>query len=140
MLAAITGLGALLQEEEVVEVRFFWDIAGPLIGVIVFIGSIWLVTSTDIGRSLSFLIVLGGTAGFVFITSLMWFMYSTAGPKIPPDEAGRFHVPLVGEVDSFWQGRFYAVAIGIGSLVIMIVCVVLLEAIERSREKEPETV
>lgn len=49
--------------------------------VIVFYGSIFLLTFTNVGKKLAFLITGAGVAGWMAINSLLFVLYAPRGPK-----------------------------------------------------------
>jgi hypothetical protein len=60
---------------------FFRGVIAVILGLTVFIGSVWLVVGTDVGARKALFLVLATFAGFVVILSLLWFRYPQQAPK-----------------------------------------------------------
>ncbi|MER3395897.1 MAG: hypothetical protein C4318_00300 [Acidimicrobiia bacterium] len=60
---------------------FFRGVIAVIIGLVVFVGSVWLVVGTNIGARKGLFVVLAAFAGFVVILSLLWFRYPQQAPK-----------------------------------------------------------
>lgn len=60
---------------------FMRGIAVVVVAVIVFVGSIWLVLSTDVGARKAIMVVLACWFAFISMLSLLWFRYPAQAPK-----------------------------------------------------------
>lgn len=49
--------------------------------IAVFYGSIWLITFTNLGKKLAFLITGAGVSGWLAINSLLFVLYAPRGPR-----------------------------------------------------------
>jgi len=66
---------------------FVTGILLTLVSVVVFYGSIYLLTYTNLGRKLGFLVTGAGIFGWSTIGSLLFVMYAPRGPR-PADIEG----------------------------------------------------
>lgn len=49
--------------------------------LVIFIGAIWLILSTNVGKRLGFLITGAGISGWVTINSILFILYAPRGPR-----------------------------------------------------------
>lgn len=147
---------------------FFRGVIAVILGLVVFVGSVWLVVGTDIGARKALFVVLGVFAGFVVILSLLWFRYPQQAPKpegpvclggsVNADFIANGGAPDQSKVDIEVQreGRvvqvsipactsgivvtkfFYPTIFLVGALVIMLVSTSIVRRIERSEKLAEE--
>ncbi len=60
---------------------FVRGVTAVIIGLAVFVGSVWLIVGTDVGFRKGLFLVLAIFSGFVVILSLLWFRYPQQAPK-----------------------------------------------------------
>lgn len=60
---------------------FFRGVIAVILGLVVFVGSVWLVVGTDVGVRKALFLVLATFAGFVVILSLLWIRYPLQAPR-----------------------------------------------------------
>ncbi len=147
---------------------FFRGVLAVIIGLVVFVGSIWLVVGTDIGARKGLFFVLAIFAGFVVMLSLLWFRYPQQAPKpegpvclggsVNPEFIANGGAPDQSEVDVEVQqdGKvvqvsipactggivvtkfFYPTIFMFGALIVMLVCLGIIRRIERSERLAAE--
>lgn len=49
--------------------------------LVIFIGSVWLLLGTNVGRRLGFLITGAGVSGWIVINSILFILYAPRGPR-----------------------------------------------------------
>lgn len=63
---------------------FVTGVVLTLASVIIFYGSVFLLTMTNLGKKLAFLVTGAGTFGWLTINSLLFVLYAPRGPR--PEE------------------------------------------------------
>ena len=87
--------------------------------VLVFIGSLWLVLWTDVGKRLSFLLTGAGVFGWLVINGILFVVYAPRG--IRPENLEGLNA---------FQMRLPSIALTLGSLVILAMFLVALTRYE----------
>ncbi len=87
--------------------------------VLVFIGSLWLVLWTDVGKRLSFLLIGAATFGWLAINGILFVVYAPRG--IRPENLEGLNA---------FQIRLPSIALTLGSLVILAMFLVALTRYE----------
>lgn len=87
--------------------------------VLVFIGSLWLVLWTDLGKRLSFLVTGAGVFGWLVINGILFIVYAPRG--IRPENLEGLNA---------FQMRLPSIALTLGSLVILVMFLVALTRYE----------
>jgi hypothetical protein len=143
---------------------FFRGVIAVILGLVVFVGSVWLVLGTDVGFRRGLFLVLGCFAGFVAILSLLWFRYPQQAPKPagPVCLGGKVNPEFIAnggapdqasvEVEREQDGKttmvsipactegvvatkyFYPAIFLVASLVGMLMCMAAVRRIDRSEE------
>ena len=49
--------------------------------VVIFVGTIWLLLGTNVGKKLGFLLTGAGVSGWVAINSILFILYAPRGPR-----------------------------------------------------------
>ncbi len=49
--------------------------------MVIFVGAVWLILSTNVGKRLGFLITGAGISGWVTINSILFILYAPRGPR-----------------------------------------------------------
>lgn len=147
---------------------FFRGVIAVIIGLVVFVGSVWLVVGTDIGARKGLFLVLASFAGFVVILSLLWFRYPQQAPKPegPVCLGGRVNPEFIAnggapdqakvDVEVTQDGQivqvsipactsgvivtkyFYPALFMAGALVLFLVCLAIMRRIEISERLAEE--
>ena len=91
-----------------------------VVAVVSFVGTGWLILSTNVGRRLGFLITGAATFGWLVIGSMLFVVYAPRGLR-PRDLEGL----------NAWEMRVPAVAITLASLILFLMFVVALGNYER---------
>ena len=87
--------------------------------VLVFIGSLWLVLWTDVGKRLSFLLTGAAVFGWLVINGILFIVYAPRG--IRPENLEGLNA---------FQMRLPSIALTVGSLVILLMFLVALARYE----------
>lgn len=85
-----------------------------------FVGTGWLILSTNVGRRLGFLITGAATFGWMVIGSMLFVVYAPRGLR-PRDLEGL----------NAWEMRVPAVAVTLASLILFLMFIVALDNYER---------
>lgn len=91
-----------------------------VVAVTSFIGTGWLILSTNVGRRLGFLITGAATFGWLVIGSMLFVVYAPRGLR-PRDLEGL----------NAWEMRVPAVAVTLASLILFLMFVVALDNYEK---------
>lgn len=91
-----------------------------VVAIASFIGTGWLILSTNVGRRLGFLIAGAATFGWLVIGSMLFVVYAPRGLR-PRDLEGL----------NAWEMRVPAVAFTLASLILFLMFVVALDNYER---------
>lgn len=49
--------------------------------LVIFVGAVWLILSTNVGKRLGFLITGAGISGWITIHSILFILYAPRGPR-----------------------------------------------------------
>ena len=49
--------------------------------MVIFVGSVWLLLGTNVGKKLGFLLTGAGISGWVAINSILFILYAPRGPR-----------------------------------------------------------
>lgn len=143
---------------------FVRGVIAVTLGIVVFVGSVWLVLGTDVGFRRGLFLVLACFAGFVAMLSLLWFRYPQQAPKpvgpvclggtvnpeflanggTPDEQAveveriedGKPTMVSVPACTSGWQVAkyFYPAIFLVSSLVGLALCAMALRRIDRAEQ------
>lgn len=91
-----------------------------VVALAAFVGTGWLILSTNLGRRLGFLITGAATFGWMVIGSMLFVVYAPRGLR-PRDLEGL----------NAWEIRVPAVAITLASLILFLMFVVALDNYEK---------
>jgi hypothetical protein len=91
-----------------------------VVSIAAFVGTGWLILSTNVGRRLGFLITGAATFGWMVIGSMLFVVYAPRGLR-PRDLEGL----------NAWEMRVPAVAVTLASLILFLMFVVALDNYEK---------
>jgi hypothetical protein len=91
-----------------------------VVSLVAFVGSGWMVLSTNLGRRLGFLITGAATFGWLVIGSMLFVVYAPRGLR-PRDLAGL----------NAWEMRVPSIAMTLASLILFLMFIVALDNYER---------
>lgn len=91
-----------------------------VVALVSFVGTGWLILSTNVGRRLGFLITGAATFGWMVIGSMLFVVYAPRGLR-PRDLEGL----------NAWEMRVPAVAVTLASLILFLMFVVALDNYEK---------
>ncbi|MDX1690965.1 MAG: hypothetical protein R3290_08085 [Acidimicrobiia bacterium] len=97
-------------------------VRGIIVGVgsfLVFVGSIFLITYTNLGRRLAFLVTGAGFFGFMFVIGLLYSLYAPRGLR-----------PANLEGLNAWELRILPGALMLGSLILFFMFLTALHRLE----------
>ena len=105
-------------------------VRGIIVGVtaiVVFVGSIFFITYTNLGRRLGFLVTGAGFFGFMSIVGLLYALYSPRGVR-PESIAG---------LNAF-QLRILPIGLALGSLILFAMFLVAMNRLEAEEAEEDD--
>lgn len=91
-----------------------------VVSVAAFIGTGWLILSTNVGRRLGFLITGAATFGWMVIGSMLFVVYAPRGLR-PRDLEGL----------NAWEMRVPSIAVTLASLILFLMFIVALDNYEK---------
>ncbi len=100
----------------------FWGYFFVALGLVLLVGSVWLVLSTDIGAKRGLLVVSTGFVGYLFLHALQW-MLSAQAPRVAPED------------NTYWGQHLVGMGIGAGALVFLTVVLFLSHRFERQAQR-----
>jgi uncharacterized membrane protein len=96
-----------------------------LVAIVAFVGSGYLVISTNLGRRLAFLITGAAVFGWLVVGSMLFVVYAPRGLR-PSNLTG---------LNAF-QMRIPAIGLGVASLILFLMFVVALDRYEKEKDRD----
>lgn len=104
-------------------ILLFWGTFWPIVGLILLMGAVVLILTTNIGFRRALQVSAAGFLGYLAFHSLTWLL-SGNGPRTEPN--------------TYFNDRIQGLGIGLGAFVLFVALLVTMHIVERRAQQVPE--